>query len=144
MGMIRRYHRCAQGSCPSAIYFCLFHHGAHCEHLIHVKQLFDGEGGKEGRKKKSVRREKMSGGRQGGWKRAVEWKDCFSLISIYSEDVDRAHMLFSLRRPVLYSRLHPFTPGTCPDFFFFTVWPLSSSPEQLGVKCSAKGAPWQQ
>lgn len=93
MGMIRRYHRCAQGSCPSAIYFCLFHHGAHCEHLIHVKQLSDGEGGVK-REKKSVRREKMSGGRQGGWRRAVEWKDCFSLISIYSENVDRAHMLF--------------------------------------------------
>lgn len=38
------HHRCAQGSCPSTIYFCLFHH---CAHLIHVKQLFDGERGKE-------------------------------------------------------------------------------------------------
>ena len=74
MGMIRRYHRCAQGSCPSAIYFCLFHHGAHCAHLTHVKQLFDGEGGPK--KKKSVRRED-EWRKAGKYKRAVKWKDCF-------------------------------------------------------------------
>lgn len=71
--MIRRYHRCAQGLCPSAIYFRLFHHSAHCVHLIHVKQLFDGEGGQE----ENMSEGKMSGGMQGCWKRAVKRKDCF-------------------------------------------------------------------
>lgn len=40
----------------------------------------------------------------------------FSLIFIYSVNIDREHMLLSLQHPALYSHLHPFTPGTCPVF----------------------------
>lgn len=128
--MIWQYHRCVQGLCPSAIYFCLFHHSARVSHLIHVKQLFDGEGMGRG---KYVRREDECW-YSGTLGERSETERLFSLIFIYSESVDRAHMLFwGLPHPALYSHLHPFTPGTCPVFYRLAterltgaIWGLSA------------------
>ncbi len=82
MGMIRWYHRCAQGSCPSAIYFCLFHHS--CTHLIHVNQFFDGDKGKEEKERDEWRRATEEGSKM---------ERLFSFIFIYSENIEGAHII---------------------------------------------------
>lgn len=74
------------------------------------------------------------GGKEGGKKECQKGKDewrkagrleegsgmerlFFINLYLFRECRPSEHAL-SLRRPVLYSRLHPFTPGTCPDFFY--------------------------
>lgn len=64
----------------------------HCAYLIHVRQLFDGEEGKEENRSEGKTRD---AGR-GRW----NWRIVFIILYLFSE----------LQHPVLYSHLHPLIP----------------------------------
>lgn len=115
MGIIQWYHRCAQGSCPFCYIFLPLSSQFHCVHLIHVKQLFDGERAKE---EKEWQKGRWVVVVRGAGRRQWNGKIVSINLYLFRECWLGAYVL-SPQCPVLYSHLHPFTLESFPFFLLF-------------------------